>query len=97
MSAATSASAGITTYSATPPIRSVKALRNRCSVLSVDLGSSRATSSVRSPPPCGEGLGVGVGVITRAASTNGYPHPYGGRSRPSLLHRTESTNDYPHP
>ena len=30
--------------------------------------------SVRSAPPCGEGLGVGVGVIARAASAKYCPH-----------------------
>src|SRR5262249_55868714 len=66
----------MTTYSAAPPSRSVKAERRtsnpRVSSYVVDDG---ATISVGSPPPCGEGLGVGVGVSARAASTNDCSHP----------------------
>src|SRR5262249_55464549 len=34
-----------------------------------------ATQSVDSPPPCGEGLGVGVVVVARVAFNNFDPHP----------------------
>src|SRR6516164_1874559 len=34
-----------------------------------------AANSVRSPPPCGEGLGVGVAVVARVAFSNFDPHP----------------------
>src|SRR6266516_4667549 len=51
-----------------------------------------ATHSVRSPPPCGEGLGVGVvrffaGVATEISPYHPLPIPpphNGGGSRPSL-------------
>src|SRR5262249_33189062 len=34
-----------------------------------------AAQSVGSPPPCGEGLGVGVAVVARVAFHNFDPHP----------------------
>ena len=47
---------------------------------------SRAADSVRSPSPCGEGSGVGVGVMGRNArhiTTTPLPNtpPQGGRER----------------
>src|SRR5499427_5138643 len=45
----------------------------------------RAANSVRSPPPCGEGLGVGVSVGARASRHNydplPTPPPQGGREQ----------------
>src|SRR5260221_12762287 len=36
---------------------------------------SRAANSVRSPPPCGEGLGVGVAVVAGGAGPPPTPPP----------------------
>src|SRR5262249_52141900 len=48
----------------------------------------RATYSVRSPPPCGEGLGVGVARLARSRCHSTTPSPAlphkGGGNRPSL-------------
>src|SRR5262245_61296298 len=88
----------MTTYSAAPPTRSVKAERrdamdggsmggdsmDRAAAISV---RSLATSSARSPPPCGEGSGVGVGVITRAASANCYPSAHLRRRADHAFHQ----------
>ena len=41
-----------------------------------------AANTVRSPPPCGEGLGVGVAVGGRISCTNNDPPPpQGGREQ----------------
>src|SRR5262245_66621110 len=47
-----------------------------------------APHSVCSPPPCGEGLGVGVVVAARDASANSDPHP--------ARLRSASAGDPPH-
>ena len=39
------------------------------------LTDDRAASSVDSPPPCGEGLGVGVPFGARESCHNEYPPP----------------------
>src|SRR5262245_12080301 len=79
MSDTTSASAGMTMYSAAPPMLYVDAECNRSTWIGARLASSvgtstRATRSVCSLPPCGGGLVRGVAVIARAASANDHPH-----------------------
>jgi hypothetical protein len=48
----------------------------------------QAANSVGSPPPCGEGLGVGVHVGARASHHNNDPHP--------ARLRSASAGDPPH-
>ena len=43
--------------------------------VALDLMQNGAARSVCSPPPCGEGLGVGVDVAGRASRNNYDPHP----------------------
>src|SRR5258708_32983344 len=76
-SAAMSASAGMTTYSAAPPTRSVKAVRrnSKLELIRLSLMYGGAAMTVGSPPPCREGVGGGVEVITRAGSSNDHPPP----------------------
>ena len=70
----------MTMYSAAPPIRAVNIVRRGSPLPAIAASAGEVTSVVlRIPvcslPPCGGGLGRGVGVMARAASTNAYPHP----------------------
>jgi hypothetical protein len=68
MSAATSARSGMTMYSAVPLRRSRNAARSNSPLPATAAPAGEVTSVVLripvcSPPPCGEGLGVGVRVV----------------------------------
>src|SRR6476619_4206978 len=50
-------------------------LRGLSGTVAVEIGSSQAATAVCSLPPCGGGLGRGVGVVARDMSANCYPRP----------------------
>src|SRR5438128_3308887 len=60
-------------------------LRQRCRLFSDEMASMRSASSVDSPPPCGEGSGVGVVQCGDAAPNRATPlpspPPQGGREQ----------------
>src|SRR4051812_19318784 len=57
------------------------------------VGGERAACSVCSPPPCGEGLAVGVLHWGTLAATNSYPHPRPGIRRVDPPHKGEGKEE----